>query len=110
VELLANDVRSHRAEMSPTDRRSRDSERSEPDDLWRRNAHHANEMAARLAAASKGCPASSCSEPLQDRSFFWIWDEDQNVVRWMTSFATTDNDIERFADGLREVTTFAGDR
>ena len=88
------------------------------DDLWLDNARHANDMAARLAAAVSGLPAvellrvpqansifarlpHAAIEPLQEWSFFWVWDEEDGVVRWMTSFATTEEDVTRFADGLR---------
>jgi threonine aldolase len=34
-------------------------------------------------------------EPLQNWSFFWTWDASKNLVRWMTSFATTEADVAR---------------
>jgi threonine aldolase len=91
------------------------------DDLWMRNARHANAMAARLAAAVDDLPdvevirapqANSILArlprariaPLQEWSFFWVWDDEDNVVRWMTSFATTEEDVSRFAEGLRKST------
>jgi hypothetical protein len=43
-------------------------------------------------------------EPLQDWSFFWTWDAAKNLVRWMTSFATTEADVARFADGVHHFT------
>ncbi len=42
--------------------------------------------------------------PLQDWSFFWTWDSHASTVRWMTSFATTDDDVSRFAAGVHHVT------
>ena len=39
---------------------------------------------------------------LQDRSFFWMWDETAHEVRWMTAFDTAPTDIETFAAMLRE--------
>jgi threonine aldolase len=39
-------------------------------------------------------------EPLQNWSFCWSR-SDRPLVRWMTSFATTDDDVVRFAAGLR---------
>ena len=76
-------------------------------------------MAARLAAAVSGLPGvevlrapqansilarlpAGAIEPLQEWSFFWVWDDERNVVRWMTSFATTEEDVARFAAGLRQ--------
>ena len=88
------------------------------DDLWLRNARHANAMAARLSTAISGLPAievlhapqansilarlpQAAIAPLQEWSFFWVWDDEHNLVRWMTSFATTEEDVSRFAEGLR---------
>ena len=88
------------------------------DDLWLANARHANDMAARLAVAARAVPGvelvrvpqansilaripQRAIKPLQEWSFFWVWDEENDVVRWMTSFATTEQDVARFAEGLR---------
>ena len=35
-------------------------------------------------------------EPLQQVSFFYVWDHDVPVVRWMCSFDTTVQDVDRF--------------
>lgn len=84
------------------------------DDLWLRNAAHANAMAQRLADTVRPIPGvvltrepevnsvfatlpADAIAPLQDRSFFWPWDEAINEVRWMTSFDTTSEDIDTFA-------------
>jgi threonine aldolase len=89
-------------------------------DLWLRNAAHANAMAAKLAAAAGDVPGvgiqrppainavfaslpASAIEPLQRWSFFWEWDLDRSLVRWMTSFATTDDDVDRFIAGVRHI-------
>jgi threonine aldolase len=45
-------------------------------------------------------PAPLVAE-LQSWSFFWDWDLNDGLVRWMTSFATSDQDVTRFADGVR---------
>ncbi len=91
------------------------------DDLWLRNARHANEMAAVLADRLTGAPNVALSgppavnalfatvpaasiEPLQEWSFFWEWDLSASLVRWMTSFATTPEDVDRFAAGVRALT------
>ena len=47
-------------------------------------------------------PASAI-EPLQAWSFFWEWDLTVSLVRWMTSFATTDEDVARFTVGVRAI-------
>jgi threonine aldolase len=90
------------------------------DDLWVRNAAHANAMAVRLAAATRDIPGVTLArEPvvnsvfvrlpaaaiarLQAESFFWTWDEAADEVRWMTSFDTTEADIDDFAATVRRV-------
>lgn len=90
------------------------------DDLWLRNAAHANRMARSLADAVRDIPGvhitdepqvnsvfaqlpSSAITALQDWSFFWEWDLSVDLVRWMTSFATTDDDVARFAAGVRSI-------
>lgn len=89
------------------------------DDRWIANAAHANRMASLLAARLAdvegvevvGEPAANAVfarlpeqaiETLQDWSFFWRWPGD-SLVRWMTSFATTEADVDRFAEGVRTV-------
>jgi threonine aldolase len=88
------------------------------DDLWLASAANANAMAGRLASRIAGVPQVELVRPvevnsifarlpalmanqLQNWSFFWNWDLNDNVVRWMTSFATSDEDVTRFADGVR---------
>lgn len=90
------------------------------DDRWLRWAGHANAMAARLADAVAGVPgvelprrpvvnsvfprlAPEHVAALQDWSFFWVWDEAVGEVRWMTSWATTPDDVDRFAAGVAAV-------
>jgi threonine aldolase len=99
------------------------------DDLWLRNAAHANAMAGRLAAAAADIPGvdiarppavnsvfatvpASAIEPLQQWSFFWEWDLTVSLVRWMTSFATTAEDVARFTAGVRSIVAdhVGGDR
>jgi len=90
------------------------------DDLWIRNAAHANAMAQRLAAATRDIPGVTLArEPevnsvfvrlpadriakLQADSFFWVWDETVDEVRWMTAFDTTEADIDAFVATIRRV-------
>ena len=47
-------------------------------------------------------PASAIV-PLQDWSFFWEWDLEASIVRWMTSFSTTEEDVDRFVAGVRAI-------
>ena len=89
------------------------------DDLWIRNGRHANEMAARLADRVEAVDGvkllrrpevnsvfASLPRPaidaLQAWSFFWDWDVAADEVRWMTSYDTTDEDLDRFVAGVRE--------
>lgn len=90
------------------------------DDLWRRNALHANAMAARLAAAVDGAPGVTVTDVVQanavfaliDRAAtaelqrehsFYVWNEATGQVRWMTSWATTEDDVDAFAARVCEV-------
>ena len=86
--------------------------------LWLRNADHANRMAKRLAAAVQGTPGLLVTQPveanavfavlprrairaLQERYYFYVWDEAADEVRWMTTFATTEAEVDAFADDVR---------
>jgi threonine aldolase len=85
------------------------------DDLWIRNARHANEMAVLLHRETSGLggvevgpapvvnsmfPAlSRGTDALRDWSYFYDWDATR--VRWMTSWDTTPADVHAFAAGVR---------
>lgn len=90
------------------------------DDLWKRNAEHSNAMARQLYNAIKDEKGLNVVYPvqangvfvrlprevwtrLQEKYFFYDWDEDDNVVRFMCSFDTTTEDIVSFADTLKEL-------
>lgn len=83
-------------------------------DLWRRSADHANRMARLLEAEMKTIPNVKIVYPveangvfaeiprpaiskIQERYFFYIWSEEESVVRWMCSFDTTEEDVYEFA-------------
>ncbi|MCB1255788.1 MAG: aminotransferase class I/II-fold pyridoxal phosphate-dependent enzyme [Microthrixaceae bacterium] len=87
------------------------------DDLWLTYATHSNAMAKRLADGVAGighvemtlAPQVNGLFPrlprplitaLQEWSLFFDWDEDDDVVRWMTSWETTTTDVDRFIAGL----------
>jgi threonine aldolase len=91
------------------------------DDLWKRNAGHANEMAQLLASRAGGLPGVRINRPvdangvfalihekliipLQEEFFFYVWDETLSEVRWMTSWDTTEEDIVRFTDLIAKLT------
>jgi threonine aldolase len=88
-------------------------------DLWLRSATHANAMAQRLAAAVREVPGVQVQRPvqanavfavlpkpvtarLQKRFKFYVWDESTGEVRWMTTFDTTEQDVDAFAAAIRE--------
>jgi threonine aldolase len=88
-------------------------------DLWQRNARHANKMAARLANAVADIDAVNVVMPvetnvvfaqlpsdriakLQSVAIFAVWNTPQSIVRWMTSFDTTEDDVDRFADQIHK--------
>jgi threonine aldolase len=90
------------------------------EDLWRRNADHANRMAARLAAGVARTPGVTIAYPveangvfaalppgvteqLQGQYPFYVWDPPSGVVRWMTSFDTTEQDVDQFVDLVARV-------
>ena len=40
---------------------------------------------------------------LQKQYFFYDWDIDNDVVRWMCSFDTTEDDINNFVEALKSL-------
>ena len=89
------------------------------DDLWLHNAQHANAMARLLAErmADAGVEITQdvhanavfarldpeLCEALQERFFFYVWDPATHEVRWMTTFDTTEDDIDSFVDAYRSL-------
>lgn len=88
--------------------------------LWRRNAEHSNRMAQLLLSELQGIDGIRVMYPVQVNSvfvqlpaevwrqlqqeyFFYDWDEVNDVVRWMCSFDTTEDDILRFTAALRRL-------
>src|SRR5664279_2173299 len=89
-------------------------------ELWRRNADHANRMARLLESEVKKIPRTRIRYPVeangvfaqipaqaiqlvQERYFFYVWSQEESVVRWMCSFDTTEQDIYEFAKFVTEV-------
>jgi threonine aldolase len=81
--------------------------------LWRKNAEHANHMAKLLQKEVSKIPQvkivykveangvfaqipRQAIAKLQKRYFFYVWDEERSVVRWMCSFDTTEEDVKQF--------------
>jgi threonine aldolase len=82
-------------------------------ELWRRNAEHANKMARTLEQSVREIPQVKIMYPveangvfaqipkeaiakIQERYFFYVWSEEESVVRWMCSFDTTEDDVREF--------------
>lgn len=40
-------------------------------------------------------------KPLRDKFFFYVWDENSTVCRWMTSWDTTADDVTQFASEIK---------
>ena len=87
--------------------------------IWRRNAEHSNAMAQLLRREVDKVAGVKIMYPvqvnsvfaqlptavwhrLQERYFFYDWDEAADVVRWMCSFDTTEEDIHAFVAALKE--------
>jgi threonine aldolase len=86
--------------------------------LWLHNARQANAMARRLAAGIAGVPGVRLWQPvesnvvfasldpahigrLQQDWNFYVWDAAAHVVRWMTAFDTTEEDVDAFVADIR---------
>ncbi len=88
-------------------------------DLWLQNARHANRMGQRLAEQISGIDGVRITQEVQSNGvfviipgevasamqkeyFFYPWNEELSEYRLMTSWDTTQKDIEGFAGLLRE--------
>jgi threonine aldolase len=88
-------------------------------DLWLRNARHANALARRLADGVRGVDGvqvlypvqanavfarlpHDVSKRLQPRFRFYFWDEAAGDVRWMCSFDTTQDDVDAFLAAIKD--------
>jgi threonine aldolase len=89
-------------------------------DLWRKNALHSNAMAQKLYKAVNDIPNVEITQKVQANAvfaiipkdviqelrkefFFYEWNEYIGEVRWMTSFDTTEDDIDRFVIRLKDL-------
>jgi threonine aldolase len=90
------------------------------DGVWLQNARHANLMAGRLADGLAGIPGVTVRqavqsnavfaeldpryvEPLQREWGFYVWDEQANIVRLMTAFNTSGEDVDAFLASIHAV-------
>ena len=89
------------------------------DDLWLENARHSNRMAQLLKHELAKIPQvtvvyeveangvfaqipGAAISKIQQRYFFYPWDEARSVVRWMCSWDTTEADVRQFAEFVRD--------
>ena len=89
------------------------------DDLWLKNARHSNRMAQLLKrelskvsgvkivyrVEANGVFARippRATPKLLKRYFFYPWDEEQSVVRWMCSWDTTEDDVKKFVEFVKK--------
>ncbi|MFW5734178.1 MAG: threonine aldolase, partial [Oceanidesulfovibrio sp.] len=87
-------------------------------DLWIENGRRANNMARMLAAKAGEVEGVDITRPVETNAvfatmprhaidalkkefFFYVWEPERPEVRWMTSFDTTEEDVERFVASLR---------
>ena len=90
------------------------------EDLWLETAAHANRMARLLASELEGLPRVRITQAvesnavfavvprehvaaLQERFFFYVWNEQTSEVRLMCSFDTTEEDVRELVRVIREV-------
>jgi len=89
-------------------------------DLWRRNAEHANRLAKlleqhirKIARVKIVYPVEAngvfaeiptpAIKKIQERYFFYVWNEEESVVRWMCSHDTTEDDVREFSAFVEEM-------
>jgi threonine aldolase len=89
-------------------------------DLWLTNAQHSNRMARLLEKELSRIPQvkivykveangvfakipRAAIARIQERYFFYIWNEEESIVRWMCSFDTTEDDVRDFAKFVAQV-------
>lgn len=87
-------------------------------DLWIENGKNANKMTKLLTAKCEDIPKIKivskplCNEvfailphesidKILEKCFFYVWDSETDVVRWVTSFNTTEKDINDFVAILK---------
>jgi len=90
------------------------------EDLWLQNASHSNRMARLLADELRQIPQIEITQPvesnavfavvprervagIQERFFFYVWNEQTSEVRLMCSFDTTEEDVLDFVGVVREL-------
>jgi threonine aldolase len=92
------------------------------EDLWLRNAEHANRCARTLAEEVARIPQMKITQAVesnavfalmprdavprvQERFFFYVWNEQTSEVRLMCSFDTAEEDVRELVGVIREIVT-----
>jgi threonine aldolase len=90
------------------------------DDLWKETASQSNKMARYLRDEVSKIPQVEITQPveangvfaripkdiienLQQHFFFYVWNEKDSEVRWMTTFDTTETEIREFVVLLKSL-------
>lgn len=88
-------------------------------EIWKANATQANAMAQKIKAAIEGVEGVTITQPVDANAVFailppamieelhkdfhfYVWDPQTSEVRLMASFATTDEEIEAFAQAVKK--------
>jgi len=89
------------------------------DDLWLKNAAHANAMAGRMAEGLEGVPGGDITQPVQaniifpklpakviaglkDDGFLFYERGGEHVIRLVVSFATTEKEVDAFIEAAKK--------
>ncbi len=89
-------------------------------DLWLELAARSNRMAEILAGEAEKIPEleivypvqangvfvrlpKDIIKPLREEYFFYVWNEEEGIARWMCSFDTTEEDIDGLISKVREL-------
>ena len=95
-------------------------------EIWKENAAHANAMADLLAERLKQIPEVEIVQPveanglfvrlpadsiekIQNDFFFYVWDAESSIVRFMLSFDSTESDVDAFVQSIKRHVTTIGD-
>ena len=90
------------------------------EDIWLKNARHANRMAKLLEKKIREINGIKITQPvqsnavfailpkeiipaLQESFFFYVWDEVAGEVRWMCSYDTTEKDVVEFSSLVKKM-------
>ena len=91
-------------------------------ELWKRTAAHSNEMALRLASGAAHIEGVEIQYPVEANGVFaklprraidqlmavmpgehpfYVWNEEDDVVRWLCSWDTTEDDVDGLLEAIR---------